>query len=432
MPPGDRAAVVAGVDDASVLEDLGSPDGMSGEYGRGVTDPRAGLFGRVRARLQGEIPADDLAAYRRAGSEVQDLMTQIEQERAEAKLQGKDAWTVDTATQLARLCAWNAFALQLLADELVDADYESQPATIGYLPPVTAQQALAFYAQVPTWLRWAHQASANAAFEAQTSLPAGLPGWVEIERCPRPHLVAMRSALDDMRRHTAAAMADVHLGLDDPDRKKAHDRIHEVLAEADAAASYADRLWAPDISLAVHEAVEEHAKRAVERFYIAGQFLAMPRLALQASSTSPQRGAPLPAPGMPGFDEWCLTDVETRARWQRDRTARDAISSLWAKDPDPSATLTIQAQIDAAAAAGQIADLPDVGHYYCCPWAPIWLVKKPVTIGGRALQPLEQFTYDVSAEEMDEGGQFVRRILVGRFSPTDEIDYCIPGAGHDD
>ena len=401
-------------------------------YRPGVSDPQPGLLGRIRARLQGEIPADDLAAYRRAGAEVQQLMATLEQERAEAKVQGHDAWSVPTATQLARLFGWNAFALQTLADELVDADYETEPATVGYLPPVTAQQALAFYAQVPSWLRWAHQANANPAYEAETALPTGLPSWVEVEPCPRPHLAAMRSALSQMRRHTAAAMADLHLGIDDAERERAHGRIHEVLAEADAAASYADRLWAPDISLAVHEAVEDHAKRAVERFYVAGQLLAMPRLALEPQPAPSRSGAPLPPPGMPGFDEWCLTDGPSRARWQADPTARTAIATLWANDPDPSATLTIQAQIDAAAAAGQIADLPGVGHYYCCPWAPIWEVKQPVTIGGRTLQPLEQFTFDVSAEEMAEGGQFVRRILVGRFSPTNAIDYCIPGAGHDD
>lgn len=59
-------------------------------------------------------------------------------------------------------------------------------------------------------------------------------------------------------------------------------------------------------------------------------------------------------------------------------------------------------------------------------------MKVPVTLGGQPLRALEQFTYDVSAEEVAEGGSFVRRILVGNFRPTDEIDYCIPGRGHDD
>jgi len=397
-----------------------------------MTDPQPGLLGRLRARLQGEIPADELAAYRRAGTDVQNLLADIEAERAAATVAGNDSWSSPEGTQVARLCAWSAFALQTVADQLVDADYEGQPATAGYLPPVTAEQALAFYMQVPTWVRWARQAQANPSFTPEVALPAGLPSWSAIEPCPRAHLVAMRSALSQLRLHTSAAMADLHLGADDPERERAHGRIHEVLADADAAASYADRLWAPEIPASVHEAIEDHAKRAVERYYLAGQLLAMPRLALQAPPNPLVTGRRLAGPGQAGFDEWCLTDRTAVDRWRADATARQAIAHLWSNDPDPAATLAVQAQIDAAAAGGLIADLPDVGHYFCCPWGSIWVVKRPVTIGGRALEPLEQFTFDVSAEELGEGGEFVRRILVGRFSPTEEVDYCLPGQGHDD
>jgi hypothetical protein len=42
--------------------------------------------------------------------------------------------------------------------------------------------------------------------------------------------------------------------------------------------------------------------------------------------------------------------------------------------PDPAATLTIQAQIDAAAGAivrATTASGRPVGNYYCCPWSAI-------------------------------------------------------------
>jgi hypothetical protein len=37
-----------------------------------------------------------------------------------------------------------------------------------------------------------------------------------------------------------------------------------------------------------------------------------------------------------------------------------------------------------------------------------------------------EFTFDVSAEEMGEGGEFTRRLLLGPFHPTTRIDYCDP------
>lgn len=398
-----------------------------------MTDQRPGFVGRLLARLQGELPATELEAYRRAGGEVYALVDDLERDRANWTLQDLDAWSVPEATQAALLCAWNAFALQVLGDRLLEADYESEPSTVGYLEPVTAEQAMAFYGQVPHWLSRARQARASSSFRLDVQVPAALPRWSEVEPCPRPHLDAMRSSLDQLRRHTAAAMSGFHLDLEDDKRRRAHDRVHEVLAEAEAAASYADRLWAPGVPNSVHEAIENHAKLAVERFYEAGQLLSMPRLALEPRrEPAPVAGRQIPGPGRREFDPWRLTDPDTRSRWRADPEARQAIEALWASDPDPERTLAIQADIEAAAEGGDIERLAAVGPYYCCPWAPIWVVKRPVVLGGRRLRALEQFTYDVSAEEMAEGGPFVRRILVGQFRPTDEIDYCIPGRGHDD
>jgi hypothetical protein len=43
-----------------------------------------------------------------------------------------------------------------------------------------------------------------------------------------------------------------------------------------------------------------------------------------------------------------------------------------------------------------------------------------------------QVTFDVSGEELAEGGPFVRRIVLGPFQPTSEVDYCDPEGGHHD
>jgi hypothetical protein len=45
---------------------------------------------------------------------------------------------------------------------------------------------------------------------------------------------------------------------------------------------------------------------------------------------------------------------------------------------------------------------------------------------GQQLRALQEFTFDVSAEEMGEGGEFTRRLLLGPFHPTTKIDYCDP------
>jgi hypothetical protein len=392
---------------------------------------RPGPIGRLMARLRGEVPADVLESYRRAGADVYALVDDLEARRAAGAL-GGDAWSIDDATQAALAAAWCAFALQVLGNAFLDADYDAEPGSVGYVPPVTGEQAMAFYGQVPGWLARARQAEASPSYRLDVALPAPLPRWVEVEPCPPAHLAAMRAALGQLRLHATAGMAGFHVETADDDRRRAHDRVHEVLADAEAAADYADRLWAPDVPSDIHEAIERHAKRAVERFYELGQLMAVPRLALApAVAPIPAAASRLPGPGEPGFDPWCLTDPASRDRWQRDRTARQAIDTLWAADPDPSATLDMQAELDAAVARGDIGPA-GVGHYFCCPWSPIYEVRRPTTIAGRRLQPVEQFAFDVSAEEMADGEPFRRELLVGEFRPTKTVDYCLPGGDHDD
>jgi hypothetical protein len=56
-------------------------------------------------------------------------------------------------------------------------------------------------------------------------------------------------------------------------------------------------------------------------------------------------------------------------------------------------------------------------------------VRQPVAIAGRRLRPMQEITFDVSAEEMADGGEFTRRLLLGPFHPTSKIDYCDPAGG---
>ena len=46
------------------------------------------------------------------------------------------------------------------------------------------------------------------------------------------------------------------------------------------------------------------------------------------------------------------------------------------------------------------------------------------------LRPTQGFTFDVSAEEMADGGQLTRRLLPGPFHTTTNVD-CDPSGGDD-
>jgi hypothetical protein len=71
--------------------------------------------------------------------------------RAGLAASGGSMWTARPHQASQLLCAWNAFALQNPGDQLVEADYAAGPRTVGYLPPVTAEQAAAFFGEVEHW-----------------------------------------------------------------------------------------------------------------------------------------------------------------------------------------------------------------------------------------------------------------------------------------
>ena len=396
-----------------------------------------GLLTRLVARLSGEVSAETLDAYRRAGLGVYDLLSSAESLRAD--LAAGEPAAVDPATRCFLLCTWNAFALQALGDAFVDADYEANPRTVGFVPPVTKQQALNLYGEVEAWMGYGHGARVNAHAKLPVALPAELPAFVDVEPCPSEHLQAMLAAAKTLGEHAETAILDAERLPGAGEQQLAE--LRALLASAGNAAGYARRLYGDgDVSQELHERIEQSVKEALAGYYLAGQLAAMPDLvgrhAVPASVTG--AGRRLPGPGERGFDPWCLTDPHTRENWKRDRQARDAIELLWEMDPDPRATLELQAEVDEALRQGYVELATDrrgrrLGNYFCCPWSAVYVTTRPLTIDGQRLRSGQQFTVDVSAEEMGEGGSFKRELLLGSFSPTDRIDYCDPreGGHHD-
>lgn len=395
---------------------------------------RPNLMTRLASAMRGEVSATTVESYRRAGQAAYADVAAAEEVRHELATSGTDLWSTTKGQASQLLCTWNAFALQTLGDQFIEADYRHDPRTVGYLPPVTAEQTARFLGEVEQWSALARRAAADPNFDVarQVEVPVALPRWVEVEPCPVPHLEAMLAAARSMRDHTEAGLADFTRAGVPAGRERAASMLRGLIADADSAVSYAESMWAPGSTAAIHQRVEDSVRRGIGGYYQVGQLLAVPLLLdrpeVQVATVT---GARLTLPGQPGFDPWGLTDPASRSAWQRDPSARRAIDSLWRLDPDPTATLTIQAQIDAAVEKGLLVAGVDsrgqrLGSFYCCPWAAIYLVRRPVTIDQQVLRAGEQFSFEVSAEELAEGGSFKRGLVRGPFHPTNQVDYCDP------
>ena len=416
------------------------------------------LWNRFCAAMSGEVSADTLEAFRRASLAVYDSLDHLESHRQKARDEGKSAWDMAPASQAEVLCTWNAFVLQTLGDRFLDADYQGDTHTVGFVPPVTADQILTFYTPVEGYLNRAQQAHSNPDYKLDFLAPASLPAWSEVEPCPNAHLVGMLEAMRAVRDHTQAALSFLEASAPKTDEQtKGLNTIRQVQAATMSKARYADDMMSGNPSVEVHERVEELAKDAIEGLFLLGQLLAMPQLALKlqapaplpqdpygaAPATAPISGfyAPsptfsgsanrLPLPNEAGFDMWCLTAPEAREKFQQDREAVRAVKTLWQLDPDPRRTLEIQAEINAALARGDIAPALDrygqkLGHFFCAPWGAVYVAKRGLTLGGHRLGSMQQFIFNVTCEGVNLGTPFEREIMTGNFSPTTKFEYGDP------
>ncbi|MFF5206461.1 hypothetical protein [Streptosporangium sp. NPDC000396] len=399
------------------------------------------LMTRMAAAFKGEVPADELEAYRRAGGLVYAELEHAEILRRQLAQDGVNLWYGPQGAARQLLCTWNAFVLQTIGEHLLDADYAADPRTTGYVPQVTGRQVAACFDQVEGWVSYARQAAGNPGYllERELQLPADLPAWAEADPCPLPHLQGMLAASRAIRGHAEVAFGVFEQTVVDGDWHKVDlQRLRQLAAEAATSADYAEGLLDTDPQQRMHEAIEQRLQRALEIYYHLGQLIAMPQLiagyrGLAVRPAVPSATAPVANPRY--FDQWCLTDPQKRDVWQANPRARQAIKEMWEYDPDPAATLRIQAEIDAAFKDGSVtyatdADRKPFGSYYCCPWGAIYLARRPVIIGGTTLRAMQQFTYEVSAEDVPKGGKFKREIIVANFRPTREINYCDPDGLH--
>ncbi|RYG48554.1 hypothetical protein EON79_04105 [bacterium] len=393
------------------------------------------VWTRLRAIAQGEISTEMLEAYRRASLVVLELLDRMEHARLEAKDKGLTAWTLPESTQAEILCAWNAYVLQNLGNEFLDADAVCDPRTVGFVPPITSDQVMAFFTPVEGWLGRARQAEADAHYRLDVPVPAPLPAWSDVEPCPNSHLLGMLNAMRTIRQYSRSAVD--FLGdtpPSDEEQARQYSTIRGLYAAADAKAQYAEDMHGANPSQAVHEMVEPTIKEAIETFHRVGQLAAMPKLAAVVKAPPIVPVPPAPPridPRSPGFDPWCLTDPIARTNLRYDREAQSAIERMWHYDSDTVATLGIWAEIRSAEARGEIGKAigrngRPIGYFFCCPWGTVYEVHRPVYIAGRFLTPYSQFAIDVTAEGVELGHPFRRGIKVGNFQPTQEFEYGDP------
>lgn len=349
------------------------------------------LRDKLEAHLRGEVSTGDLASYASANSDAYDLLDGLPPEGG------------------ARLAAWCAFVLQTHADNLVSSG--SAP---GFCEQEAYDEARILYELVAGWLERAHGATTSGDWRLDVIVPAPYPrqhgpqGRAEVE--------AMRKTLETVQ---ARAGVDLEARKGDP----IYARLSPTLAAAQSALDSAIGLAAghsprPELQATLAQTL----LGGLDRAYQAGQLLARPDLLARAHAAEPPgAGSPGPAalrlflPGDPGFDPWCLTDPVERSARHDDGVSAGQLAELWQNDPDPGATLAIQADIAAALEAGSVDYLPaDLGGSLHAvsgrrPWPGAMYVhaQAGAVIGGQQLDEGDRFILAVGGS----GETFQRAIV---------------------
>ena len=337
-----------------------------------------GFLDRMRAGARGEIPAEGLAAYARAGGDAYDLIDSL------------------PPAGIARAAAWNAFVLQTLADNLVTSSE-----TPGFVAPETAEFARVLYELVGNWLSRARQAASGPAYRLDVYLPQALP---------RPPHTKLGSAKQLAATKTALEAAQARLASDLNALSGPHDELDVVMTAVHASVDYADRLWTRDPDDDLRRTLAAALWKGIEDAYRLGQQLALPDL-LEHGTETTRTLAPsalrFALPGEQGFDPWCLTDPIRLRRLQYDRSAADKVNRLWKNDDHPERTLAVRAEIADALEGGAVSYLPADGFDQLyrladrCPWPGVMYATSPVLIGGESIGAGDRFVFVVGGERDD-------------------------------
>jgi hypothetical protein len=224
----------------------------------------AGFLTWLRSTLHGEVSAADLGARRGAGTAAYSLAEEA------AATEGDDR-----GTRLFRACAWNAFALQTIAEQLIDADADDDPGTAGYVPPSTLRFASDCLDGVPEWIRLARLVQSDATVRIR-GLPARLPAWRTGETTRISELHALRAAYEALEARVESDFRS--LDSRSPKGSPALAQARQTRSDMQSAAEYANAISRPHIGAGDRGEARWRILSALESAFELGQLLALPTL----------------------------------------------------------------------------------------------------------------------------------------------------------
>jgi hypothetical protein len=400
--------------------------------------PAKGFLGEVREAvrhfyavdMRHEVSDANIRGYLRAASQIEDVWQQVDERIAAALAQGAPPWEAYRRMRYALAFIRATRTHQIFVRELLAADAAFDPATVGYLPPVTYDQCNALCHRIEPDLRHAVAALNDPEFTPDVALPLPLGPRVESEEdCPATHLQGVIAAAREVREWAAGLIAQygtsvAHAGEPVPAEIAAHVvALNAQLAEADSALRFgvdlAGQASRGEATAELHEQAEDSLWDALETFFLLNQAVAMPELlrppvepSSAGAATAKRRGASRRGRSYrdrrihPG-DLWRIASPAARVQLQGTQFGGDEMAEMCEKMGN---VLSAGAQqyLDEVETAVKSGDAYMVASMANCPFEPLYRARRQIEIAGATIPAGREFHWNFHRGHIETAPRFGR------------------------
>ena len=403
--------------------------------------PAKGFLAEVResvqhfyaTELRGEVSDANVRGYLRAASQIEEVWQQIDDQLATLLAQGIAPWDAYERLRYPLAFVRAARTHQIVVRELLAADAAADPATAGYLPRITYDQANTLCHEILPNLQHAIAALHDPAYAPDVSLPLPLGPRVEAEKaCPVPHLLGMINATREVGEWAAGLIAQYSNAVSHATQTPPQEIAQHLTAlDAELAQAAANLRFGEDLvgqlteygaTPELHEQAEDRLWDALGSYFLLNQAVAMPELL--AERTQRQR---LPTPANGGaqhersrrprqkyhdkhirpHDLWRVAAPAARSELQGTTFGNAEMDEMCEK---MGGVLSAGAQqyLDEVAEALDRGDIYPVAAMANCPFEPLYRARRSLDIAGAHIPSGYEFHWNFHRGHMESAPRFGR------------------------
>jgi hypothetical protein len=251
------------------------------------------LQGAVRhfysVELRHEVSDANVRGYLRAATQIEDVWQQIDDRLAALMAQGVQPWDAYAGLRYPLAFIRAARTYQMFVHELLAADGAADPASDGYVPRITFDQANALCHHILPNLQYAIAALYDPAYQPEVALPLRLGPRIEAEKgCPLAHLQGMLAAAREVRTWVAGLIAQYSNAVSRADEPPPEEitrhmtALESRLAQADSQLRFGIDLvghaFQRETSAELHEHAEDSLWAALRGYFLLNQAVSWPEL----------------------------------------------------------------------------------------------------------------------------------------------------------